>query len=415
VRRAAAAVAAFAALALPAAQSGSATSASPAPVLGRDWKTRTLAHYDPVTLARVAGPTVPAGFFTGPWAWSADRSRIVLSRYDWPQLRIVDANRMRLVGDVRLRHLGTAGGVDAVTWIGADRLLALVHGPTSGVAFVVVDAQKRAVLRTVPVAGSNWDAERWRDGLAALLGPANGIGTARVAVARADGTVRTAVLPGVSVGSRKVGKGADPRVHSVIPGFAANPQGAQAVAVTAGSRAISIDLGSMAVTTHVLSQRTTQQVEKAIEGPQRHAGWVGDGLVAVSGTDWSTTASGEVAARGAGLRLIDTAAWTMRTLDTQASAFSVAPGVIVAFGGSWSPSSRTYTGVRAYGLDGALRWSLYEGRDAYAPVQGSFVYVQRYMGANRPEHMDVVDPATGTILGSREWPNGQAQPTLYAW
>ncbi|HYU65854.1 MAG TPA: hypothetical protein VEK09_03820 [Jatrophihabitantaceae bacterium] len=103
VTRAAAAVALLVGLALPAAQ---AVSASPtAPVLGRDWKTRTLAHFDPVTVTRVPGRTVPAGFFTGPWAWDADRTRIALSRYDWPQLRIVDARRMRLIGDVRLRHL----------------------------------------------------------------------------------------------------------------------------------------------------------------------------------------------------------------------------------------------------------------------------------------------------------------------
>ena len=97
------------------------------------------------------------------------------------------------------------------------------------------------------------------------------------------------------------------------------------------------------------------------------------------------------------------------------NALSAAPGVVVAFGGSWSPGSRIYTGVRAYALDGTQLWSLYDGQEAYAPVQGGLVYVQRYVGANRPEHIDVVDPATGTVLNSREWPRGQAQPTLYAW
>jgi hypothetical protein len=382
-------------------------------VLGRDWETRTLAHYDPVTLRRLPGRTVPAGFFTGPWAWSGNHSRIALSRYDWPRLRIVDVSRMRLVGDVRLRHLGTAGGVDGLTWVGPDRLLALVHGGMTGVSFVLVDAQKLAVVREVNVPGSQWGVERWRDGLAALLGPAKGIGAVRVAVAGADGRVRTTILPGVSVGSRTITKGADPRVRSVIPGFASDPKGTQAVAVTAGNRAVSVDLGSMAVTAHALTPRTTQSVQKSMEGPQRYASWIGDGLLAVSGTDWSMNAAGQVAARAAGVRLVDTASWTIRALDPQASSFSLAPGVVLAYGGSRSGSAHTYTGVRAYGLDGVLRWSLYDGQDVYAPALGWFAYVHRYLGSNRPEHLDVVEAQTGTIVSARDWPRGQAQPTLY--
>jgi hypothetical protein len=400
------------ALALPAAQE---VGASPtAPVLGRDWTTRTLAHFDPVTLKRVAGRSVPAGFFSGPWAWDAGRTRIALSRYDWPQLRIVDAKRMRLVGDVRLKHLGTAGGVEVVTWVGADRLLALVRGPVSGVSFVLVDAQKRTVLRTVTLPGSQFDTEPTAKGLVALLGPAKGIGTARVAVARADGSVRTAPLPSVSVGSRRVGTGSDPAVRSVIPGFAADPSGTMAVAVTAGNRAVSVDLQTLAATTHVLTERTIQRVNKSIEGPQRDARWVGDGLLAVSGLDWSMTADKRVSARAAGVRLVDTRTWTTRTLDAEASAFSLAPGLVLTYGGSWSGTTSTYTGVHAYALDGELRWSLYEGQNAYAPVHGSLVYVQRNVGTNKPVHIDVVDPATGAILSARDWPKGQAQPTLYA-
>lgn len=412
MKQAAALVAALAALALPAAQS---VSASPtAPVLGRDWKTRTLANFDPVTLERVAGPSVAAGFFTGPWAWDAARTRIALSRYDWPQLRIVDARRMRLVGDVRLTRLGTAGGVDAVTWVGADRLLALVHGPVSGVSFVVVDVQKLRVLRTVALAGSEFDVEPAANGLAALLGPARGIGGARIAVARADGSVRSAPLPGVSVGSRRTGTGSDPNVRTVIPGFAVDPGGATAVAVTAGNRAVSVDLRTLTRSTHLLAPRTVQQATKSIEGPQRYARWVGENLVAVSGMDWSLTADKKVSARAAGVRLVDTRAWTTRTLDAGASAFSFAPGLVLTYGGSWGGTTSTYTGVHAFGLDGELRWSLYEGQDAYAPVHGSLAYVQRNVGTNKPMHIDVVDPGTGAILGARDWPKGQAPPTLYS-
>jgi hypothetical protein len=410
--RSAALPAAVLALALPAARSVSASPA--APVLGRDWKTRTIAYFDPVSLARVPGRSVPGGFFTGPWAWDADHTRIALGRSDWPQLRIVDARRMRLAGDVRLRHLGTAGGVDGLTWAGPNRLLALVHGPVTGVAFVLVDSRKLTVLRTVGLSGSQYDVEPIRGGLVALLGPVRGIGTARIAVARADGTVRTAPLPGVSVGTRRTGTGTDPNVRTVIPGFAADPGGAVAVAVTAGNRAVSVDLRTLTASTHQLAPRTVQQAAKSLEGPQRYARWVGDGLLAVGGTDWSRTADGKVSARAAGVRLVDTRSWTTRTLDAEASAFSLARGLVLTYGGSWSGTTQTYTGVHAYAPDGELRWSLYEGQDAYAPVHGSLAYVQRYVGTNRPDRLDVVDPATGTILGARNWRRGQAIPTLYA-
>lgn len=77
------------------------------------------------------------------------------------------------------------------------------------------------------------------------------------------------------------------------------------------------------------------------------------------------------------------------------------------------PRAARTPGVRAYEHDGALRWTLFEGEDAAAAVHGQWVYVHRHVGSNRPERVDVVDPATGAILASRELPNGQAAPRLY--
>jgi hypothetical protein len=200
----------------------------------------------------------------------------------------------------------------------------------------------------------------------------------------------------------------------VLPGFAVDPGGTVAFAVTAGNRVVSVDLPRLTASTHVLAPRTVQRAAKSLEGPQRHARWVGDGLLAVSGMDWSRTADKKVSALAAGVRLVDTRTWTTRTLDAGASAFSLAPGLVLTYGGSWSGATSSYTGVHAYALDGELRWSLYEGQDAYAPVRGSLAYVQRNVGTNKPVHIDVVDPGTGAILSARDWPKGRAQPTLYA-
>lgn len=406
-----AAFAAALALALPAAQAGSA--GGEAPVLGRDWKTKTVRLFDPLTLQPVAGRTVPAGFFTGPWAWSADRTRLALTRYDWPRIRIVDAQKLRILGDVKVGRTRIDGGVDAVTWVAPDRLLALVRGPAR-VSFVLVDTQKRTQLRTVTVSGAQFDVELTSGGLAVLLGPAKGIGAARLAVTSADGSVRIAPLPGVSVGSRTIRRSGDPRVRSVIPGFAADPAGTLAVAVTAANRAAAVDLKTLAVTSHDLAQRRVQRVRKSLEGPQRYARWVGDGVIAIGGTDWSMGPGDQLSARAVGVRLLDTRTWTTQMLDPEASAFSFAPGVVLAYGGSWGSGKSTYTGVHAYGVDGALRWTLYDRQDAYAPVRGRWAYIQRHVGSNRPLVIDVVDPSTGAVLNTRRWPNGQAPPTLYA-
>ncbi len=403
------------ALALPAAQAGSAGVAGSAePVLGRDWKTKTVARYDPLTLQRVGGPSAPAGFFTGPWAWDAARARLALTRYDLPQLRIVDAVKMRVVGDVKLRRFLVGGGADAVTWVGPSRLLALTRG-VDGLSFALVDAQKLAVAHTSSVHGALFGVESTVNGLVALIGPEHGIGRARLVLAGADGSLRTLPLPGVSVGRRTLSPaGSDPRVRSVIPGFAVDPAGTLAVAVTGTGTAVAVDLRTLAVATHDLVERRTQRVQKSMEGPQRYARWAGDGLIAVSGSSWSVGPGNRVSAQALGVRLVDTRTWTTRTLDPGASSFSLAPGVVLAYGGSWSGTKSTYTGVHAYGLDGALRWSLYEGQDAYVPVRGPLAYVQRHVGSNRPLQIDVVDPATGAVLNSRTWPNGQAPPTLYA-
>lgn len=399
------------AVALPASVGGA---GDRAPVLGRDWKTKTLTWFDPLTLERVSTRSVAAGFFTGPWAWDAQRKLLALSRYDWPQLRIVDGSALTLRGDVRLAHPGTAGGVDAVTWVGANRLLAAVRGASTGISFVLVDASARKVLRTTAVRGTQWDVELVRNGLVALLGPAKGIGGARVAVVGADGTVRTVAIPGVGVGTRRIGMGTDPRVQTVQPGFAAAPDGSLAVAVTPAGRAYAVDLDTLRVTAHERIERSPSSAAKSIEGPQRYATWIGDGLVAVSGYDWSLDSRGRVIARPAGLRLLDTKTWTTRTLEPGASAFSSTAGVLLAYGGGWSAGRGTYVGIRAYSLDGTLRWSLFDGADAYAPIRGGLAYVQRHVGTTVPQQLDVVDPATGTILASRTWPKGQGMPILYA-
>jgi hypothetical protein len=399
------------ALALPAATAG--RTAARAPVLGRDWTTRTIARFDPVTLKRVSRRGAPAGFFTGPWAYDAGRTRLAVTRYDWPEVRILDAARLKVLGDVRLTSRGTFGGVAAVRWVGRDRLLAVVR-LEPGLAAVVVDTARRAVVRTSTLAGVVSDVERSADGLVALLAPEQGIGAARLGIVDADGAVRTARLPAVAIGTRKVGAGADPLVRSVQPGLATVPEGGLAVVVTPANRAVAVDTRTLAVTTHELEPtRAPSSAAKAIDGPQRYAKYVGDGLIAVSGSNYRMS-SGSLATTAAGVELVDTRTWSARMVDAGASAFATTGEGLVAFGGSSTQATHAYVGARGYALDGERRWTLYDGEDVYAEVKGELVYVHRHVGTNRPEHVDVVDPTTGTVVHSLTWPRGQAMPTLYA-
>lgn len=121
------------------------------------------------------------------------------------------------------------------------------------------------------------------------------------------------------------------------------------------------------------------------DGPVRTAVWAGDGRLAVSGWDDHAVAKGkgtvEVRSTPAGLRLIDTRAWTIRTLDEGASRVARADGLLLAYGSLWDGSAWRGIGLRAYSSDGERRFQLFDeapiftvqaaGRLAYAQLENS--------------------------------------------
>ena len=99
---------------------------APQPVLGIDWNDRTgtrLVRVDPETLAIQPGRKVLLAGHTSPWAFSPDRTKLVIGG-DGASLRFVDARNMRFVGDL---GLGLKGSIDYLAWARADRLLARVR------------------------------------------------------------------------------------------------------------------------------------------------------------------------------------------------------------------------------------------------------------------------------------------------
>jgi hypothetical protein len=134
-----------------------------------------------------------------------------------------------------------------------------------------------------------------------------------------------------------------------------------------------------------------------VTGYYRQARWLGDGVLAVSGSD---TEEGRY--RAAGLRLVDTEEWRVRTLDPGASGFRIAADALVATGGSWDEAANRSRGigVSAYDLEGAKRFQLLEG----AQVWIAAVYDGRaYVGvAGESGPLRVVDLSTGQVVGTRD-------------
>jgi hypothetical protein len=131
-----------------------------------------------------------------------------------------------------------------------------------------------------------------------------------------------------------------------------------------------------------------------VTGPTRHARWVGDGRIAVSGTNAQrrkTRSGWREVWSPAGLKLVDTRSWTSQTVDTKASWFAAAAGsVLVVAGGS----------VTAYELDGTVRYRLpVSSAQAYVDVHGRYAYVWD------AGTVSVVDSASGAVAATLPKPD----------
>jgi hypothetical protein len=105
---------------------------------------------------------------------------------------------------------------------------------------------------------------------------------------------------------------------------------------------------------------------KAMQGPERRAVWLGDGRLAVTGVDYVASVDGhgneQEVDKPAGLKLIDTSNWSVRTLDHTTSSITYADGVLFAFGTSWDSrtSKMTGSGVTAYDSRGDELYHRYD-------------------------------------------------------
>jgi hypothetical protein len=136
----------------------------------------------------------------------------------------------------------------------------------------------------------------------------------------------------------------------------------------------------------VAYRASPRQLAKALEGPYRTAAWLGGDVLAVAGVAYQTskTAGGGFATEVTpfGLRLLDLAAGTSRTVDPEATSFDYAGGLLLV---------RSADGpVVAYDRDGDVRFRIAVATDTWLDEAGDegLVCAQRDLVA-------VVDLSTG--------------------
>jgi hypothetical protein len=373
-----------------------------------------LAWFDRRNLRKLPGRKAPLRYHGGSWAFSADRSVLAVAACDEqtiPSIRFVNARVMRVLGDVTVSE--TANCVSGLTWLRSDRMLALASRWATGEAEVaVVDPADRRFVRTTRLPGGVAASARTPDGLALLLETPNALSAARIAVVDAEGVVRTATVDDVLVGTVVDEESSDYRSRTVSPGFAVDPDGRRAFVVPDSGPVVEIDLRTLAMSRHeldrasflqrVLRWLTPAAEAKVMEGPVRQAVWLGDGLLAVSGADYSlvTNKSGERLMRidAVGARLVDTHFWQTRVLSPGSSNLVAAPlGLLVAEGGGWDPlrERSSSPGILGFGRDGGLRWKLHPGEDRWIDATSDTSYGYVYLGDGRAE---VVDLASGKVV-----------------
>jgi hypothetical protein len=363
----------------------------------------SLARLAPDSLEPVSAAVVPLGRrITGigrsayTWAFSPDGSKVAVGGRLLGGLRIVDVGPMSLVGRRGLP-------LEPLAWLAPRRLLAgeqsnQYNAPDTLVTF---DPVARRVIVRRALRGAIVRTARAGERLVLLVGATRRIRPARIVVADQQGRLRTVTLRRIAAGSA-VTLGPH-RSRIAYPALAADTQHGRVFVVGAAPLVAEVDLASLRVRYHALSGRAAL---KLTSGFARHARWLGNGLLAVSGIDHRTfiDAAGreQQVSTPWGLRLIDTRTWGVELVDARASQFAVSPDSLLVSGTQWSSAAQTRTGmgVSAYTLDGKLRFHVLG--DALVPwVQavGGYAYIARDQNV-----VHVLDVRSGEFVATVQRP-----------
>jgi hypothetical protein len=355
---------------------------------------------DPLTLEPVDRRAATIPFFHSVAEFSPEGDLAAVGGSEQGVIQLLDVKRMRPLQTIELR---AGQWVERLHWARSDLLLASLGGLPSQAA--AVDPTTGTLLSSKGLGGTmvaSWPAG---DALAFLVAPTDGIGPARVA--RYDGnTVSSVELGEIQAGYASEGETSeDFRTRQQIPGFAVDPSGTRALVVPAGNRVAEVDLATMDVTYHDLTEpvsllgRLRSWLEPAAEaklmdGPGRNAVWLPNGLVAVSGVDYSTNGD-SLEADFVGLSLIDPADWSVNQVSDLPGFVAFREGALL--GSAWEEGS-DHQMLEVFGPDGELRFELDgEGVD-FSQTSGGYLYATSYDGTR----FEVIDLGTGGTVAEAQ-------------
>jgi hypothetical protein len=371
--------------------------ARPAALLGvsDDGGARWLMRVHPVSLRPLPGRRLRLRSPLEAWALSPGGSRLAIGDRA-SVLHLIDVDRMRTLGRVRTRARGSPV---AIVWPRPDRLW-IVSTRCCSTAVVVVDPIAERVVARRRLARGLVRVARSPDGPVLLLGPPTFIGPSTLATVDAAGRVERLPLD-VSAGVMPT-EGV-PSVERVrTPALAVDSARRRAYVVSSRPEVVEIDLRRARVSGHRLApggsllDRLREMLEpsavaSAQVGIVRQAAWIGEGRIALSGYDadvvWRPRGDVEAERRPAGLHVIDTRDWSVRTLDDQASSFVAAAGLLLTGG----PEGR---GLAAYSPEGREAFQVLGDRHVeVVATAGSLAYV-------RTPALQVIDLTRGRVVGT---------------
>lgn len=346
-----------------------------------------LVHVDAATLRTLPGPTAALPAKAGGGFLSPDRSIYVFGSNGEPTLTFFDVKRMQSTGKLAA---GRAGSVYPIAWPEQNRLFVEGWGCCPARTDVlVVDPMKRTVIARVPLVGGALATAATATGIAVLLEPEKGIKAVRVAKIGRDGEARSVAVSRIKAGTKWRGKRYDRTAAIRQPGFAVDRAGQAAYIVDPSGLVAQINLTTLDVSYHSTATRRLARATKQINGPMLFARWVGEGRIAVSGTNAKlrkTPSGWRQTWASAGVALLDTRTWTSHMLDAAARSFTASNDAVLVAGNS---------ALTAYELDGTVRYkTTVPAGGAYVSVFGDYAY------AWTAEKVTILDVRSGAAVAT---------------
>jgi hypothetical protein len=379
----------------------------------------SLVRIDPRTLRVQPGRRLGLGGLSiEAWSFARDGARLAFAGVNidanlWtPSVSIVDTRRLRVLGRVEVAE---RGWVRATAWLPHRRLVAVVqvYEPEIRTEVVTIDPRGLKVLERQALLGQLPRVARTRDRLVLLLTSAESLEPARLAIVGPTGATRMLVISRIPAGY-KARTNSGGAVVQREPGLAVDSVGRRAFVVAADGNVAQVALGTGAISYHRVARRVSffgrlhawlEPVAAAKlprEGSTRIARWLGGGMIAVSGGGYAVVGTGDRALSRftpAGLRLIDTRRWAVRTLGEGTDTFWHAGDQLLAAATTWGGYELEVPrppGLLVYGADGRERFRLYAGKHVgvvYTNARRAFVSAEG--------RIDVVDLPSGRVVERR--------------